>query len=133
VKMPGGRTGRTAMERSAPPGSTSWEHSRGPHMSHQKRNNLLEGRVRDTSARVVERQPERRIPVPLALHHQDFRVRAGNKVNEREGRIRGGTPSLHFARELFQIDVSELNSVIFVDLSGQIDHVEVIVDCHMET
>ena len=31
-------------------GSTSWEHSRGLHMSHQKRDNLLEGRVRDTSA-----------------------------------------------------------------------------------
>src|SRR6516162_5435520 len=101
------------------------EHSRGFHMSHQKRDNLLERRVRDTRPRVLECQPECRIPVPLALHHQDFRVRADNKVNEREDRIRGGAPSLHFARELFQIDVSELNSVVFVKLSGQVDHVEV--------
>lgn len=30
------------------PGSTTWKHSPGPQMSHQKRNSLSEGRVRDT-------------------------------------------------------------------------------------
>src|SRR5215469_11459699 len=115
-----------------PPGSTRREHSRGPHMSHQKRDNLLQGRVRDTRAGALERQPECRIPVSLALHHEDLRVRAGDKVHEREDWIRDGAQSLHFARELFQIYESELNSVVSANLSSQINHVEVLVDCYME-
>src|SRR5215469_1540656 len=118
--------------RGPPPGSTRREHSRGPHMSHQKRDNLLQGRVRDTRAGALERQPECRIPVSLALHHEDLRVRAGDKVHEREDWIRDGAQSLHFARELFQIYESELNSVVSANLSSQINHVEVLVDCYME-
>jgi hypothetical protein len=38
-----------------PSGSFSLEHSRGLHVNHQKRDDLLKGRVGDASARVLER------------------------------------------------------------------------------
>ena len=68
------------------------------HVRHQIRDDLPERRVGNAGARVLERLPERRVPVSLALHHQDLRVRPGYEVNEREDRILGGA-SLFISRE----------------------------------
>src|SRR6185437_903748 len=54
------------------------DHACGRHVGHQVRDDLLERGVRNARAGVLEGEPEGRVPVSLALHHADLRVRAGD-------------------------------------------------------